>query len=46
MNVLMLGLQVKSILVLVVLPLSAGVWGALLTRLARVTLDDLPGLLT
>jgi flagellar biosynthetic protein FliR len=46
MNVLMLGLQVKSMLVLLVLPLSMGIWGALLTRLARVTLDDLPGLLT
>jgi flagellar biosynthetic protein FliR len=46
MNVLMLGLQVKSILVLLVLPISAGVWGALLTRLARVTLEALPGLLS
>lgn len=46
MNVLMLGLQVKTILILLVLPLSVGVWGALLTRLARVTLEGLPRLLT
>jgi flagellar biosynthetic protein FliR len=45
MNVLMLGFQVKTLLLLVVLPLSAGVWGALLTRLARVTLEGLPRLL-
>jgi len=46
MNVLMLGFQVKTLLLLIVLPLSAGVWGALLTRLARVTLEGLPRLLT
>lgn len=46
MNVLMLGLQVKTILLLLILPLTAGVWGALLTRLARATLEGLPGLLT
>jgi flagellar biosynthetic protein FliR len=45
MNVLMLGLQVKSILALTVLPLAMGVWGALLTRMARLTLNSLPGLL-
>lgn len=45
-NALMLGLQVKALLVLLVLPVSAGVWGALLTRLARVTLESLPGLIT
>jgi len=45
MNVLMLGFQVKTLLLLIVLPLSAGVWGALLTRLARVTLEGLPRLL-
>jgi flagellar biosynthetic protein FliR len=45
MNVLMLGFQVKTLLLLVVLTLSAGVWGALLTRLARVTLEGLPRLL-
>jgi flagellar biosynthetic protein FliR len=46
MNVLMLGFQVKTLLLLIVLPLSAGVWGALLTRLARVTLEGIPRLLT
>ena len=45
MNVLMLGFQVKTLLLLVVLTLSTGVWGALLTRLARVTLEGLPRLL-
>lgn len=45
MNVLMLGFQVKTLLLLIVLPLSAGVWGALLARLARVTLEGIPRLL-
>lgn len=45
MNVLMLGFQVKTLLLLIVLTLSTSVWGALLTRLARVTLEGLPRLL-
>ena len=46
MNVLILGVQVKTLLLLVLLPLTAGVWGALLARLARVTLDGVPRLLS
>lgn len=45
MNVLVLGFQVKTLLLLVMLPFGAGAWGALLARLARVTLDGLPRLL-
>ena len=45
MNVLVLGLQVKTILILVVLPTTFGFAGALLARLARVTLEALPGLM-
>ena len=45
MNVLTLGLQVKTILLMVVLPLSSGIWAALLARMARVTLEGLPRLL-
>ena len=45
MNVLMLGFQVKTLLLFVVLPTSFGVSGALLARLARITLEALPGLL-
>jgi flagellar biosynthetic protein FliR len=45
MNVLILGLQVKTLLLLVVLPTSFGFAGVLLTRLARVTLEAIPGLL-
>jgi flagellar biosynthetic protein FliR len=46
MNVLVFGLQVKTVLLLVVLPMTAGVWGALLARLVRVALEGLPSLLT
>ena len=45
MNVLILGLQVKTLLVLLVLPATFGAAGALLTRLAAVTLDSIPRLL-
>ena len=45
MNVLILGLQVKTILVLLVLPATFGFAGALFARLARVTLEAIPGLL-
>ena len=40
MNVLILGLQVKTLLILVVLPITFGVAGALLARMAsRITLE-------
>jgi flagellar biosynthetic protein FliR len=45
MNVLVLGLQVKTLLVLIVLPTTFGVAGALLTRMAATTLQSIPGLL-
>lgn len=45
MNVLVLGLQLKTMLLLVALPLSFGVSAALLTRLMSFTLENLPGLL-
>lgn len=45
MNVLLLGFQVKAILLLLVLPLTFGVAGALLARLCRLTLEAIPRLL-
>lgn len=45
MNVLVLGLQVKTLLVLVALPVAFGVAGALLARMVAVTLQAIPGLL-
>jgi len=45
MNVLVLGFQVKTLLLLLVLPVSFGVGGALFARLARITLEALPRLL-
>lgn len=45
MNVLILGFQVKTIVLLLVLPISFGVGGALLVRMMRMTLEALPGLL-
>jgi flagellar biosynthetic protein FliR len=45
MNVLMLGIQVKTVVLLTILPLSVGVWGAVLARLSRYTLDAIPRLL-
>lgn len=45
MNVLILGFQVKTIVLLLVLPTSFGIGGALLVRLMAMTLHALPGLL-
>ena len=45
MNVLVLGLQVKTILLLMVLPISIGFAGAQLARLVALTLDFIPRLL-
>ncbi|HZZ35597.1 MAG TPA: flagellar biosynthetic protein FliR [Caulobacteraceae bacterium] len=45
LNVLVLGLQVKTLLLLLILPVTFGVGGALLARLMRVTLESLPRLL-
>lgn len=44
MNVLILGLQVKSLLILAVLPVSFGFAGAMLVRMARMTLEAAPRL--
>lgn len=45
MNVLILGLQVKTLLLLAILPAMIGGVGAVLARLARLTLEALPGLI-
>jgi flagellar biosynthetic protein FliR len=45
MNVLILGLQVKSLLILLVLPITFGFAGALLARMARITLEAIPRLI-
>lgn len=45
MNVLILGLQVKTLLLLLVLPGVVGGSGALMARLAGLALDAIPGLL-
>ncbi len=45
MNVLVLGFQVKTLLLLLVLPLTFGFAGALFARMARLTLESIPGLL-
>jgi len=45
MNVLVLGFQVKTIVLLLVLPLTFGTAGALLARMSRITLESLPGLI-
>ena len=45
MNVLVLGLQVKTLLLLLVLPATFGVAGALLARMVAATLQSLPRLL-
>lgn len=44
MNVLVLGFQVKTIVVLAVLPLCFGVGGAIMLRMIRVALDSLSSL--
>lgn len=45
MNALILGFQVKTLLLLTVLPITFGVAGAMLARMAAFTLESLPGLL-
>jgi flagellar biosynthetic protein FliR len=45
MNVLVLGFQVKAIVLLLVLPVSLGFSASLLLRLVRMTLEGLPRLL-
>ncbi len=45
MNVLILGLQVKTLLVLLVVPTTLGFTGALLARMAAITLQSVAGLL-
>lgn len=45
LNVLVLGFQVKTVLLLVALPVTLGVASALLTRLSAVTLEALPMLI-
>jgi flagellar biosynthetic protein FliR len=45
MNVLVLGFQVKTILLLLVLPTTFGFAGALLARMAALTLEAIPRLL-
>ncbi|HEX8669712.1 MAG TPA: flagellar biosynthetic protein FliR [Allosphingosinicella sp.] len=44
MNVLVLGFQVKTLLLLVGLPVTLGATGALLARLMRMTVEMVPGL--
>lgn len=46
LNAMVLGFQVKTILVLMALPVTFAFAGAAMARLARVTLEALPGLLT
>ncbi len=45
MNVLILGFQVKTIVLLLALPVTFGTAGALLARMSRITLEALPGLI-
>lgn len=45
LNVLVLGFQVKTLLLMIALPLTIGVSGALLARLASMTLQALPALI-
>lgn len=45
MNVLVLGFQVKTFVLFLTLPASFGAAGALFARLARITLEAIPGLL-
>ena len=46
MNVLILGLQVKTLLILAVLPVTFGFAGAMLARMARMTLEAAPRLIS
>lgn len=45
MNVLVLGFQVKTVVLLLVLPIVFGAAGALLARMTRIVLEALPGLI-
>jgi len=45
MNVLVLGFQVKTLLLLVILPVTFGTAGALFARISTLTLEALPDLL-
>lgn len=45
MNALVLGFQVKTIALLLILPLSFGLGGALLVRASRMMIEGLPGLI-
>lgn len=45
LNVLVLGFQVKTLIVMIALPLTLGVVGALLARLTATTLEALPALI-
>lgn len=45
MNALILGLQVKTLALLLVLPVCLGAGGAILVRMMRYTLEALPGLI-
>ena len=45
MNVLVLGFQIKTILLLLVLPVAFGGSGALFARISTITLEAIPGLL-
>ena len=45
MNVLVLGFQIKALVLMLVLPVTLGLSSALLLRLLRLTLEGLPGLL-
>jgi flagellar biosynthetic protein FliR len=45
MNVLILGFQVKTIVLLAALPLTFGAAGALFARMSRIILEALPGLI-
>jgi flagellar biosynthetic protein FliR len=44
MNVLILGFQVKTIALLLALPVCFGIGGALMVRMIRMTLEAMPGL--
>lgn len=45
MNALVLGFQVKTMALLLILPLSFGIGGALILRAARMSIEALPGLI-
>lgn len=45
MNVLVLGFQVKTLLLLLVMPVAFGMSGALFARMTTLTLEAIPGLL-